>query len=399
MKGELMGTGLAPMVYGELTLAVFDSMPFYKANFSMAEPTIWGRNAGCDFLNKECVENGVSRIPEFFCNETRSSDMYFCRPDRTGFGYCTLMAHYKYIPPEFRYFSNEHLGGDLRDMDYCPYVEPYPGATCTSGTALISRGSFIGENARCVKGVDLRFSGKPVGDVCVNTNCDHTKKEVSVQFLGGKWQKCEEKKEIIPVNGQLTGKIICPRYDEVCIRHPDITIALKYLPQQKDDQLAAPANITWKRTEPQNPSPQPTPPTPPSAADEEKLSENGGRIGSHISEDAGTHASITQTIPTTDTTFLERTKMADSHIQDGHVVAGSHGSATQNTPTNTHDGPNGDAKNNLDINGNSGTVHVPNPDAGLNLYMGIGDGSIPAAGHASLLLLILASAVAVAVSL
>ncbi|ORC88928.1 surface protease GP63, partial [Trypanosoma theileri] len=259
-KGDMMGPGYSPLVYSELSLAVFDSMPFYKANFDKAEPLVWGKNAGCDFLEKKCLENGVSPNPEIFCNRSRSSDMYFCTPDRMGLGYCTLKTYYRALPEPFQYFKDKRMGGDLRALDYCPYVEAYSDTTCTSGFHLQSRGSFIGENARCVKGVELEISGKSVGDVCVNTKCDNG--ILSVQFLGDdddEWHVCEEKKEIIPNKENWSGKIICPRYDAVCTKLPDITIPLKELPYQDGDYKPAPGNITWNKTETPSSDPLPHP--------------------------------------------------------------------------------------------------------------------------------------------
>ncbi|RNE96248.1 putative surface protease GP63, partial [Trypanosoma conorhini] len=54
------------------------------------------------------------------------------------------------------------------------------GDGCTNGKAHAIVGSFIGPNSRCVKGNDLQVSGKPIGDVCVNTQCDGGR--LKVQF-------------------------------------------------------------------------------------------------------------------------------------------------------------------------------------------------------------------------
>ena len=38
------------------SLLVFEDMCWYKADYSMADPLHFGKKAGCDFLEKKCVE-------------------------------------------------------------------------------------------------------------------------------------------------------------------------------------------------------------------------------------------------------------------------------------------------------------------------------------------------------
>lgn len=45
--------------FSALTLAAFEDSGWYKANYSVAQPLLWGRRQGCSFLTDKCVENGV----------------------------------------------------------------------------------------------------------------------------------------------------------------------------------------------------------------------------------------------------------------------------------------------------------------------------------------------------
>ncbi|ORC88929.1 surface protease GP63, partial [Trypanosoma theileri] len=54
-KDEMMAPSSKASYYTKLTLGIFESMPFYKVNYSMAEPMKWGNNSGCGFLEKKCL--------------------------------------------------------------------------------------------------------------------------------------------------------------------------------------------------------------------------------------------------------------------------------------------------------------------------------------------------------
>ncbi|ORC81424.1 surface protease GP63, partial [Trypanosoma theileri] len=133
--------------YSALTLAVFDDMPFYKANFSRAEPLRWANNSGCDFLEKKCIENKTSNFPDIFCTTTHIIKDYFqCTYDRMALGVCGTRSYPEELEPHFRYLRNAHLGGSKVHMDYCPYVEKVSRGGCTDGSRWTIIGSFVGPN-------------------------------------------------------------------------------------------------------------------------------------------------------------------------------------------------------------------------------------------------------------
>jgi leishmanolysin-like peptidase len=38
----------------EFTFWIFKDSGWYDVDFSLADPLSWGKNKGCDFVNKEC---------------------------------------------------------------------------------------------------------------------------------------------------------------------------------------------------------------------------------------------------------------------------------------------------------------------------------------------------------
>ncbi|RNC49149.1 GP63 group I member a protein [Trypanosoma cruzi] len=214
-KDELMAGNEGIGYYTALTMAAFEDTGFYRANWGKEEPMSWGNNSGCALLTEKCVINGVTKYPEMFC--TAESRLFSCTSDRLGLGHCTIELYDAPLPPQYQYFSNPKLGGSPGFfMDFCPYIEAYFNTWCTDGEADVMRGSRVGPTSKCLKGDGLAdFMGR-IGDVCAEVSCD--KGEVSVRYLGDDaWHKCPEGSSITPTGLFTGGRILCPKYDDVCI--------------------------------------------------------------------------------------------------------------------------------------------------------------------------------------
>ncbi|RNE96494.1 leishmanolysin, partial [Trypanosoma conorhini] len=222
-KEEMMSPAGQPGYYSAFTLAAFADMGgVYRANFSMAEPMRWGNNSGCGLLEKKCLTGGHTDYPDMFCKQFWNDKKLLCTHDRLSLGNCDLGRQNQPLPPQYQYFEDPRLGGREVFMDYCPHVTPRAVHGCTNGKAHAIIGSFIGPNSRCVKGKDLQVSGKPIGDVCVNTQCDGGK--LKVQFrLDTTWHECEEGKTVEPPRKYWSGSIVCPKYADVCDALPNIS--------------------------------------------------------------------------------------------------------------------------------------------------------------------------------
>ncbi|ESL05350.1 surface protease GP63 [Trypanosoma rangeli SC58] len=91
--GELMAPGVAYTYYSAFTLAAFEDMGVYRANYSMAEPLRWGNNSGCGLMENKCFVNGHTDYPELFCTQPSNKERLLCTYDRLSLGKCVLRNH------------------------------------------------------------------------------------------------------------------------------------------------------------------------------------------------------------------------------------------------------------------------------------------------------------------
>ncbi|EKF27301.1 surface protease GP63, putative, partial [Trypanosoma cruzi marinkellei] len=149
---ELMSSDEGIGYYSVLTLAAFEDMGVYKANYSMAEILWWGNNSGCGLLEKKCLTEGITDYPDLFCNKFPDDTYKLCTYDRLSLGSCNVWRYDEPLPEEYQYFANPKLGSAFKFMDICPFVEAYSNTGCKNGDSLVMPGSFIGPKSRCVKG-------------------------------------------------------------------------------------------------------------------------------------------------------------------------------------------------------------------------------------------------------
>ncbi|EKF26783.1 surface protease GP63, putative,metallopeptidase, putative [Trypanosoma cruzi marinkellei] len=213
-KDELMAGISGVGYYTALTMAAFEDTGFYKANWGKEEPMSWGNNSGCALLTEKCAINGVTQYPEMFC--TAETDVFLCTSDRLALGHCTILLYDVPLLPEYQYFSNPKLLGSPDSlMDFCPYIELHENTGCNNGDATVMPGSRVGPRSKCLKGDGLADSMGLTGDVCAEVSCE--KGEVSVRYLGDdNWHKCPEGSSITPTGHFTEGRILCPKYDDVC---------------------------------------------------------------------------------------------------------------------------------------------------------------------------------------
>ncbi|KAK7199407.1 major surface protease gp63 [Novymonas esmeraldas] len=220
MKDDLMASTSGAGIYSAMTIAAMEDTGFYKGNYSMAEPMMYGRNAGCGLVREKCVVNGVSRFPDMFCGSANATNLV-CASDRLGVGECDLVNHSLPLPAKFRYFANATLGGADEEMDYCPYVQPYRKTTCFSNRRYLN-GSVYGAFARCLDApAGFAESGQSSAQygLCAKVHCGTTT-TYSVRVKGaGTFTRCPPG-TTLPLSSLSPlfsdGHITCPPYDSVC---------------------------------------------------------------------------------------------------------------------------------------------------------------------------------------
>ncbi|ORC88886.1 surface protease GP63 [Trypanosoma theileri] len=235
-KDELMSqyTGEPTgMFYTNLTLAVFDTMSFYTANFSMAEPMSWGNQSGRDFITNKCTE--LIKDPKYnkvFCDEGEDKSVLKCTSDRFGLGVCSKDNTNKHsMSDEYKFF--ETVGEQSEMIKECPIIKPFQQTMCENGKETLMPGSIVSNMSRCLdvkETVEIDENGKKVKvqGICAKVKCDNGK--VHVQYKGDKekvngeqkWHECTEEGTINLQGSVFTsGTIVCPKYAEVCTGLPE----------------------------------------------------------------------------------------------------------------------------------------------------------------------------------
>ncbi|KAK7199304.1 major surface protease gp63 [Novymonas esmeraldas] len=226
MKDDLMAGITVAGIYSAITIAAMEDTGFYKGNYAMAEPMMYGRNAGCGLQTEKCVVDGVSQFPDMFCGSVNDSKLV-CTSDRLGVGDCNLVNHDLPLPPQFRYFSDVTLGGEEEEMDYCPYVELFSEMKCSFDGRDLD-GSVYGAMSRCFDAPagfaeSGRFSAQY--GLCAKVHCETT--TYSVKVKGATMHTQCRPGATLPLSllspTFSSGHITCPPYDSVCGMHVSTT--------------------------------------------------------------------------------------------------------------------------------------------------------------------------------
>ncbi|KAK7198937.1 major surface protease gp63 [Novymonas esmeraldas] len=219
MKDDLMASSDGACIYSATTIAAMEDTGFYKGNYSMAEPMMYGRNAGCRLVTDKCVVKGVSQFPEMFCGSANDSNLV-CASDRLGVGDCNVVNHDSPLPPKFQYFSDATLGGEDEKMDYCPYVEAFSNTKCSFNGRFL-KGSVYGARSRCFDApagfTDSGRSSAQYG-LCAKVHCSTTTYSVKVKGAATH-TRCKPGTTLTLSSLSAAfsdGHITCPAYDSVC---------------------------------------------------------------------------------------------------------------------------------------------------------------------------------------
>ncbi|ORC81072.1 surface protease GP63 [Trypanosoma theileri] len=232
-KDELMSpyTGEPTgMFYTALTLAVFDAMDFYQADFDMAEPMSWGKGFGCELFTSTCkdiIEKDLGNLSKTFCKESDGEHSLQCTSDRFGLGVCSEDDNTHGMPDGYKFF--EAVGEQSEMMKECPIIKPFQQTMCETGDETLMPGSIVSNMSRCLdveEPVEIDENGKKVKvqGICAKVKCDKDKQTVSVQLKGydeNKWHKCSDDEVTIDdVEGSVfkSGTIVCPKFEEVCTK-------------------------------------------------------------------------------------------------------------------------------------------------------------------------------------
>jgi hypothetical protein len=175
----------------EITLALFESTGWYKVDYSVAEPLVWGQGKGCGFLNTYCkASNGMARFKEFCSNSGNG-----CSVGGRAGAYCSQDS-----------FS-----------DGCTYMQSYQNSDCENkGSQSTIAGESHGIGSKCFMS-SLYPSGNlgQIRPMCFKRTCtaDGNKWNLSIN-VGTTTVQCKQA-GAVSVSGYY-GSLQCPDPNQYC---------------------------------------------------------------------------------------------------------------------------------------------------------------------------------------
>ncbi|GET86513.1 GP63, leishmanolysin [Leishmania tarentolae] len=225
-KDELMAPAAGGGYYTALTMAIFQDLGFYQADFSKAEEMPWGKDAGCAFLSEKCMEKNITKWPSMFCDGKRKEAR--CPTSRISLGSCGVTTNEE-LPAHFQYFTDPLLSGNVPFMDYCPAVMLSNNGDCAQSASgaspILNIFNVFSDAARCIDGAfsfqNPQGSRSSASAMCANVRCDQATRTYSVQVRGSSgYMNCVPglRVELSSVSDAFEqgGYITCPPYVEVC---------------------------------------------------------------------------------------------------------------------------------------------------------------------------------------
>ena len=223
MLGDYMiSTDYMDNVISDITLALFEDSKIYKVNYYSGGLFKFGKNMGCSFFDKKCIEGGSTDFKEEFCTK---KDEYFCSRSKINKGKCIINEFSKTIPDRYRYFDKDNLGG-YEAANYCPVSnniekngDYYP-LNCRVGTSTFSSeyGEIIGNSSFCfISSLLPNNSNINPSDraICYKVECDSDNLKIIVN-IGNNKVYCPTEGGIIDNPSGFKGTINCPEYYEIC---------------------------------------------------------------------------------------------------------------------------------------------------------------------------------------
>ena len=226
MLGDIMiSTDFQEKVISDITLALFEDTGFYKVNYYTGGLFKFGKNKGCDFLNKKCIINEYSQFNEFCEKESEPK----CSYSRSIKSSCYIHDYTNELSSEYQYFSNPKRGGFFA-ADYCPVpFESHPSNYYYPKHCLIGKsddsniyGEKLGNNSFCFISSLLPNNSESsvrTNAICYEVECDSINKEIIV--------KIDSNKIICPTEGGtiypdgFKGSLECPDYYDICPENGD----------------------------------------------------------------------------------------------------------------------------------------------------------------------------------
>ena len=223
MLGDYMiSTDYPDQAISDITLGLFEDSGFYKVNYYSGGLFKFGKGKGCEFFNKDCIENEKATFEEF-CDTANAA---MCSSSRTLKSSCYLTTYTSSIPTAYQYFSDPRKGG-FPAADYCPVpYQAHSSSTYFSNHCQIGSSSLsseynekIGFDSFCFMSSILPSSSTTSTSqipICYEVRCDADKNQFTVT-IGSSEIACPTDGGTVSAPSGFTGSIVCPKYSDICL--------------------------------------------------------------------------------------------------------------------------------------------------------------------------------------
>lgn len=238
MLGDFMiGESYPENVISEISLALFEDSGWYKVNYYTGGLFRYGKNKGCDFVQKKCINGGKTSFPNDFC---LAGGAAMCFASRTSKGFCDLGTKSQTIPQAYKYFSDPATGGFLY-ADFCPVARwdsdaennMFFSSSCAYGVKeYADLGETIGSQSGCFmsslvpKTLSNFESLKGFNRaICYSYKCNAADETYVVSILD-KTITCNKEGGVKTLEGS-DGGFYCADYFSVCTKAADCKDAIE----------------------------------------------------------------------------------------------------------------------------------------------------------------------------
>ena len=223
MLGDYMiSTDYPDQAISDITLGLFEDSGFYKVNYYSGGLFKFGKGKGCEFFNKDCIENEQATFDEF-CDTANEA---MCSASRTLKSSCYLTTYTSSIPTAYQYFSDPRKGG-FPAADYCPVpYQAHSSSTYFSNHCQIGSSSLsseynekIGFDSFCFMSSILPSSSTTSTSqipICYEVRCDADNNQFTVT-IGSSEIACPTEGGTVNAPSGFTGSIVCPKYSDICL--------------------------------------------------------------------------------------------------------------------------------------------------------------------------------------
>lgn len=200
----------ADMAYSlsPLTLAMFEDSSWYKADFSKATVSLFGRGAGCGFVEGECVSKAFA-VPDysadFFCGDVVEGDITFDRKPSS----CDYTHNHKADCEVL--IQKDSKGGStiIHDNSKADSLCPMRTDRIISCFDSFNSPSMTGEvyslNSRC-------FETNTPNSVCLQSFCNAVDSKIDI-VVNGKVHQCDYEGQEVDLGDY---SVVCPRLAVLC---------------------------------------------------------------------------------------------------------------------------------------------------------------------------------------